>query len=154
MRSIVLLIVAVGGVAGADDPQNERAPKDIEALQGTWTMASLEINGEDVSKEQVQAAKLVVEGDRYTPVFDDRTISETFTVDPDQSPKAIDFTYTDGPRKGETVKGIYKLEGDRCVMCRALLAEGERPKEFAARAESMRALVVWKRDRPSEDSRQ
>jgi uncharacterized protein (TIGR03067 family) len=153
MRRIVPLIVAVGWLAGADGPKNERAAKDIEALQGNWTMISLEINGEDVSKEQVQSAKLVVKGDRYAPVFDDRIYSETFTVDPDKSPKAIDFTYTDGPRKGETVKGIYKLEGDTYTMCRAIKAEDERPKTFATGRDSGLALVVWKRSKPSKEEK-
>ena len=103
-------------------------------LEGHWVMVSLEINGEPAAEDQVASARLVVEGNRYPPKFDDEAIAETIKLDPAQTPKAIDFTYTDGPRKGEKVKGIYKLEGDRYTMCRPLQAEDPRPTEFASRA--------------------
>ena len=123
---------------------------DMERLQGHWVMVSLEIDGETVPDEQVESGRLVVEGNRYRPTIGGNAYPETFTLDPAQTPKAIDFTYTDGPRKGETVRGIYTLEGDRYMMCRSLRAEDERPREFATGAESGRVLVVWKRDSPAE----
>jgi uncharacterized protein (TIGR03067 family) len=150
MRRFAFAFPALAGVLllSAADPKDDR-----ERLEGNWVMVSLEINGEAVPDEQVASGRLVIEGNRYTPAFGGNTYPETFTLDPDQTPKAIDFTYTNGPRKGETVRGIYKLEDDRYIMCRPLRAEDERPKEFATGAESGRVLVVWKRDSPAEAAR-
>jgi uncharacterized protein (TIGR03067 family) len=116
-------------------------------------MASLLINGQDAPEEQVATARLVVDGDTYTPKYEGKDIAESFRIDPETAPKSIDFTYTDGPRKGETVKGIYRLEGDRYIMCRPLRAEDPRPTRFAAEADSGLVLVVWTRDTPAEQAR-
>jgi uncharacterized protein (TIGR03067 family) len=119
--------------------------RDSELLQGTWTMASLEANGEKVEGEAVETAKLVVKDDQYTATFGDQTITSKIKMDSSKNPKAIDFTYSDGDQKGQTIKGIYKLEGDTFTMCRPLLPEGDRPAEFKTEADSNRLLVVWKR---------
>jgi uncharacterized protein (TIGR03067 family) len=139
MRSVLVVIGLALWSVSADDK------KDSELLQGTWTMASLEANGEKVEGELVDNARLVVKDERYTATLGDQTLSSKFKVDPSKSPKEIDFTYTDGELKGETVKGIYKLEGDTYTMCRALLPDGDRPAEFKTSADSNRILVVWKR---------
>lgn len=147
MRRIILAITAVAV------PWLVAAGREAGPLAGKWLMVSLEINGEAVGEDLVSSASLVVEGDRYTPRYDERVISETIKVGPEASPRAIDFTYTDGPRKGEKVKGIYKLEGDRYVMCRPLRAESPRPSGFAAPAGSGLVLAVWARDTPTERAR-
>lgn len=149
MPDIALAIVAVAALLGSDDPKEKAARSELEALQGTWEMISLEINGQKVPDRQVRTARLIVAGNRYTPLYDDRVISETFTLDPSRTPKAIEFTYVNGPRKGETVKGIYKVEGDRYIMCRAMGADDPRPTGFASQPDSGQALVVWRRARPA-----
>jgi uncharacterized protein (TIGR03067 family) len=146
--TLAFAAVAVSLLLPAAGPGN-----DLDRLQGRWVMVSLEINGEPVSEDQVASGKLIVEGNRYTPTYAGKAYPETCALDPDKMPRAIDFTYIDGPREGETVKGIYKLEGDRYVMCRALKAEDGRPRDFATKAESGLALVIWKRDSPAEDAR-
>jgi uncharacterized protein (TIGR03067 family) len=143
--AFVSLALAVGLLLAADAPKDDK-----EQLQGRWVMVSLELDGEKVPEDQVATGRLVVEGNRYTPTYAGVDYPETFTLDPSVTPKEIDFTYTDGPRKGETVKGIYKLEGDQYVMCRALRSEDPRPKQFATESGSGLALVVWKRDTPAE----
>src|SRR5947209_7337303 len=105
--------MAVGLLLAASDPKDDAA-----RLQGAWVMVSLEIDGETMSEDQVASGRLVVEGDRYTPTYEGKDYPEAITLYPDKTPRAIDFTFRDGPRKGETVKGIYKFEGDRYVMCR------------------------------------
>src|SRR4051812_24966098 len=72
MRGVGLLAVVVGLVAGADEPGQGEARRDLDALQGRWAMVSFEVNGEAVPPEQVKAGRLVVEGDRYTPELGDR----------------------------------------------------------------------------------
>src|SRR5205823_3543565 len=68
----------------------------------------------------------------------------TFALKGTGEPRPIDFTYDEGPQKGETVRGIYKLEGQALTICRGLTAGEARPDAFAAPADSGRILVVWK----------
>jgi uncharacterized protein (TIGR03067 family) len=151
MRSFGLVIFGVGLLIGLDEPKKADSGKDQKALQGAWTMVSALVNGDEVPEDQVKTARLVVTGNRYTPKFGEMVVNETFSLDPNTTPKSIDFTYIDGPRKGEIVKGIYKLEGDRYIMCRTIRSEDERPKEFASGAESGLVLVVWQRSKEPPD---
>jgi uncharacterized protein (TIGR03067 family) len=148
VRSIVPAIVAVGLLIGADEPGKGGAKKDAEALQGTWKMVSLTIDGEGAT-ERVSSSKLVVAGDRFTPTVDGQAIPCTFTLDPSAKPKAIDLTYTSGDLKGRTVKGIYKFDGDTFVMCRTLRPDDDRPEHFSSESGSKLVLVIWERSKPS-----
>jgi uncharacterized protein (TIGR03067 family) len=145
MRWIALLALGVARLAGADEPIGIEARKTLDALQGRWTMVSFEVNGESIPEEQVTTGSLVVEHDRYMPALGDKRASFSMKLDPAADPKAIDFTVTDGPQKGTTLKGIYTLMGDQFTVCRGLTPENVRPTEFATGAESGSALVVWKR---------
>src|SRR4051794_12531669 len=93
MRRFAFAFPALAGVLllSAADPKDDR-----ERLEGNWVMVSLEIDGEAVPDEQVASGRLVIEGNRYTPTFGGTAYPETFTLDPDRTPKAIDFTYIDG----------------------------------------------------------
>jgi uncharacterized protein (TIGR03067 family) len=148
------MAAAVGLFAGADEPKAADTKKEVERLQGTWTIGSVVINGEEVPAEVGSMAKLVVEGDHYTVTLGEQSVPSTFKLDPSKAPKTIDFTYTDGPQKDQTVKGIYKLEDDIFTMCRSLTAEGKRPTEFAAPATSGLVLVVWKHAKPSASAKE
>jgi uncharacterized protein (TIGR03067 family) len=148
VRTLGPLLVVAGLLLGADAPSKDEAAGDLEALQGNWAMVALSINGEELPEDQVKAGKLVVKGDLYTATLGERTISSTMKLDPARTPRAVDFTSTDGPQKGQTVKGIYKLDGDRLSICRALRPEDDRPDGFASGAESGLVLVVWARSKP------
>jgi uncharacterized protein (TIGR03067 family) len=149
MRRIGLVAVAVGLLLGADEPKKGEARKDLEALQGSWTMASLVINGETLPEGFVKTGKLAVEGDVYRLEFGTNSATSTIKVVATGSPTAIDFTYTDGPQKGETVKGIFTLDGDTLTICRGLTEGKGRPTKLAAPAESGLLMVTWKRSKPA-----
>jgi uncharacterized protein (TIGR03067 family) len=145
MKRVGFLAIAVILLGGADEAQQGDAKNDSKLLQGNWTMSSLAINGEELPGDQISSGKLVVEDNRYKVSFGDMMISSTFTLDPGKTPKQIDFTYADGPQKGQTLKGIYEITEDTFRMCRALEPEGERPTKFDSPADSGRVLVLWKK---------
>jgi uncharacterized protein (TIGR03067 family) len=151
MRALAFLIVGVGLLAGAGEPAGNEAKQTLDSLQGHWTMVSFEVNGEAIPEEQVKTGSLVVEQDRYTPSLGARRASFSIQLDPAPDPKAIDFTPTEGPEKGKTLKGIYMLAGDRFTVCRGLTDANVRPTEFATGAESGSSLVVWRRRKPAEE---
>src|SRR5579883_1836615 len=93
MNRFALMTVALVLMAAAD-PKPDDAKKEMEKMQGTWTMASLRINGEEVSKELVETGKLVIEGDKYTPSFGDTTIRCRFSSKMDAFGTARDLRLT------------------------------------------------------------
>jgi uncharacterized protein (TIGR03067 family) len=110
-------------------------------------MVLLFVNGEEVPADPAQSGELVVVDDEYRPKLGATVEASTFKIDATKSPKAIDFTYTNGFSKGKTIKGIYKIDGENLTICRGLSPEKDRPDEFAAPAGSELLLVVWKRSK-------
>jgi uncharacterized protein (TIGR03067 family) len=147
MRRIALAVMGVGLVAGADEPKRD-AGDDRGRLQGSWTMASVVLDGMAVPKEYARTGRLEVDGDRYAVTLG-VTIASTFRLDATKEPRQIDFTFTDGPQKGQTVRGIYEIVGETYRLCRGLRPEVERPREFDSPPDSGLMLVVWKRAQPA-----
>ena len=53
-------------------------------------------------------------------------------------PGTIDVTHTDGPQKGETLQGIYALEGDTLKLCFSICF----PTEFSSKPGAGGLLLV------------
>jgi uncharacterized protein (TIGR03067 family) len=148
MRNLVFAIVAISIPTLADEPGRDGVRKDAEALQGRWWMVALTLSGREMPDGQVSEARMRVEDDRITTTWAGRDTLAIFTLDPAMTPRAIDLRFNDGPLKDQTVKGIYKFEGDHFVMCRAAQPGRERPAEFSSTAGSGQILVIWKREQP------
>jgi uncharacterized protein (TIGR03067 family) len=148
MRNLVLALVALSVPIVADGSGTDEARKDAQALKGSWSMVSLTLSGREMPEGQVSEGRMVVEGDSITTTWAGRDTLATFKLDPAMMPRAIDITFKDGPLKDRTVKGIYKFDGDRFVICRAAQPDRERPADFSSDAGSRRILVVWKREKP------
>ena len=130
-------------VAGADD---KAVKKDRDALQGTWVAVSFESGGERRSEDEVKKITAVVRGDDWAVRFDTEVIKGTHALDPAKKPKQFDGTITEGAAKGETILGIYELDGDTWKECWADPGR-ERPTEFKADQAAGHNLVVWKRQK-------
>lgn len=167
MRRVAVLAVAVGFLAGAEDPRNAESKKHLEGsepastdrptpatiqdefkrFEGTWSYASVIADGKPAPEESFKASWLVLAGDRFTLTGPETTQKGTFSVDPTASPRTIDVTFGEGPRAGKTIKGIYDLNGDTCKVCIAL-DDQPRPTEFTSTPGSGHALEVLKRVKP------
>jgi uncharacterized protein (TIGR03067 family) len=143
MGRCALLAVGVLLLTGADEPTQDNGD-DRRRLQGAWTMASVVLDGMAVPTEYSKTGRLEVDGDRYSVTLG-VTIASTYRFDATKRPKEIDFTFTDGPQKGQTVRGIYEIDGDTYRLCRGLRPEVERPGKFDSPPNSGLMLVVWKR---------
>jgi len=122
---------------------------DLARFQGVWDLVSQVVNGEVSSQSKTQTWVLVVERDVYNPGSRETSIEYTIRIDPTRQPKAIDFTPSEGPLRGRTLRGIYRLEGSTLTICRALDPAAERPARFASEVDSEVVLIVWRRRGPA-----
>ena len=114
---------------------------DLDKLQGTWTVVSLELDEQPVS---VSGARIVIEGDRFTSLGMGAAYEGVVKLDASATPRTFDLKFASGPEKGNTNLGIYELKGNTWRIC--LATRGRvRPKKFATKAGSGIALEVLKR---------
>jgi uncharacterized protein (TIGR03067 family) len=118
--------------------------KALEAIQGKWTILSVERDGKADAK-WTDGVRLM-EGDKYTLTPKDGTpVSGTFKLDPSKTPKTIDFVPGAGQFKGKTLAGIYALEGDTLKICFATEEGKPRPTEFTSKPGSGTMLAIHKK---------
>jgi uncharacterized protein (TIGR03067 family) len=145
MTRILFALTVIGFVqiSGSLADEKERLEKDC--LDGTWKLASLEINGEPLSMETLHEAKLVVHGPKYSLTIDDSHLEMTHVLRADKKRKELDLTIVEGEHKGEVYHAIYKLAGDKFTVCRNIQPGMERPKEFVSKPNTGVLLGVWVR---------
>lgn len=146
MRATVLAVLAACLPLAADGTKDD-AKKELERLQGTWTMAALEIDGQPVPADKLRGTTLEIKGHKYIVTVKGEKHAMALALDPSQKPKAIDMTAADGPNKDKVHRGIYELEGDTLKLCRAREPDGERPTEFGTWPDTGVFLVTWKREK-------
>jgi len=111
--------------------------QDLDRLQGTWTIAALEMDGQPMGA--IGDACIVIEGSRFTSTGMGAEYAGTIELDSSASPARIDMKFDSGPEKGNTNLGIYQLEGDSWKLCLATRGT-RRPKKFASPPDSGIAL--------------
>ena len=109
---------------------------DLDRLHGTWRAVRIEKGGTPVPADLAGTVRYIFDGERVTLMEGDvRAGAGVIRLDPAADPKAFDFTATEGPQKGATARGIYRVEGDALTMCLGDV----RPSEFTGATEA--ALV-------------
>src|SRR5262245_27699684 len=123
MRMCAVLLLILGVAASADDPK--KGAKDEQALEGLWQAVDLQANGQKAPAEEVKEIQIQIKGEQL--VIGPSTRKHKLAIDPDAKPKTLDLTPYDGPAKGKKLScAIYKLDGDKLVIC--LNEEGEGKK--------------------------
>jgi uncharacterized protein (TIGR03067 family) len=74
-------------------------------------------------------------------------VKGTHKLDPAKDPKQIDAVRTEGANAGETLKGIYTLDGDTYKVCFAAAGK-DRPTAFSTTSGGGHRLIVMKREKP------
>ena len=139
---------AAGQASGPGKEDTEKG--ELEKLQGKWVMVSLMVSGK-ASPDMVAGQAMVVKGTKSTYVYRGKEGSTgSLRIDPGKNPAHYDVTYENGPAKGITLNGVYKLEGD--VLTIHLPGDGneKRPADFTSRRGSGTLLLVFKRAEPSD----
>ena len=119
---------------------------ELKKFEATWRFVSIEVEGEPVPEDRFAEDRLVLKGRQFTSYVQGNTTHGVFKIDPTADPKTIDLTFTDGPGKDKTQKGIYELEGDRQKICFSLPGK-PRPTEFVSKPESRLMVQVLEREK-------
>ena len=114
---------------------------DMGALQGTWNIVSLEMDGQ---KYPALGAQITVEGGRFTSLNMGAEYSGTMAVNSSANPRTFDLLFETGPEKGNRSLGIYELDGDTWRICLGLAGKN-RPTKFVSSPGTGHALEILKR---------
>jgi uncharacterized protein (TIGR03067 family) len=143
MKPQLFLVLAVSALVAADTASDD-VKKELKKFEGTWVIESLEVDGQKQPADLFKGVKLTCKDDTFTYVDPMGTHKGTFKVDIAKKPKHIDITFTDGPEKGNTIKGIYEIDGDTYKVCIPMGGK-ERPTEFTSKGGN--GLEVLKREK-------
>jgi RNA polymerase sigma factor (sigma-70 family) len=146
---LLALAVAIAGTAvctrlvPADQPVaagKDATPKDEEKILGNWIIVSYMEGGKKAPAEAFEGARVVLaKGGKMSARLAGKEQEFTYQMDPTTEIKELDATND----KGQTVLGIYKLDGDTLTYCFA--RGGGRPTEFASPKGTNLVLEVLKR---------
>jgi uncharacterized protein (TIGR03067 family) len=153
MTRLLYLLVALalaGPPATAADPVKST---DLEQMAGAWLADAAEADM-DRPLGRVWFSTFTVEGETFRVskfFFHPKDLTGSFTLDPTTSPRSIDLKLNelDYAEVGQpikipagTLRGIYKLDGDRLTLCFPLDPDRIRPTEFAATAKRTVVLTL------------
>lgn len=140
-------------------PAPAAPPADAEKVAGVWLADAADADM-DRPLSRLWFSKVTVQGDKFSVsrlMRHPKDLTGTFTLDPTTSPKSIDLKVNDldfaelgAPVKipAMTLRGIYKLDGDRITLCFPTDPDGKRPTEFAVAGKKKVALLTLGRAGP------
>jgi uncharacterized protein (TIGR03067 family) len=106
------------------------AHNDLERLQGTWSVRTLELDGQQTPEAMLGDTRIEVKGDRFTTSGMGATYFGKLALDTSTNPPHIEMHFEAGPENGHVNLGIYELDGDTWKIC--LSTRGtDRPSRFA-----------------------
>jgi uncharacterized protein (TIGR03067 family) len=116
-------------------------------LLGTWI--ALEAQRDGAPDQEALGHQLAFMASRFRIESKGKLMyAGTYTLDPAVQPARIDFWHDEGEAKGAVWEGIYRLEGDRLVICDdAFDPARERPTKFTTSPGSGHVLITFERSR-------
>jgi uncharacterized protein (TIGR03067 family) len=121
---------------------------DLDRWQGDWTTKSFVLDGGPLPKEKQFPDRLMtIKDDKFSEVRGGKVaVRGTIALDASKSPKHLDATFLEGGPKGETIRGIYEIDGDTLRVCIGT-PETERPTKFESTKGSHLRLIDYERKR-------
>jgi uncharacterized protein (TIGR03067 family) len=119
MTRPVLVLLVVCSLSFVPAIADDKPTGDARLVQGSWDWDPA-VKQSD-AKPQVLLEGVVVKGDtltfHYLSAGERSTCAVTFKLNPDASPKEIDFTPTEGANKDKTYLGLYELKAGQLRIC-------------------------------------
>jgi len=142
-----LLLVVWKRAKNATSDKVKAIELELKRFEGTWRFVAIDVEGAKIPSKLFEKDSLTLKGKQFVSVVAGNTTHGTFKVNPTPTPKTIDLTFSDGPGKAKTQKGIYELEGDTQKICFAK-EDQDRPTEFTSKPGSGQMIQVLKREKP------
>jgi uncharacterized protein (TIGR03067 family) len=112
---LMMAVIAVAFLAGADDQKDDALKKELKSLEGTWTVASATFKGKSDKEE---GGEFIFTPDQLTiKSKDGKKEIVSFKIDPSKKPKIMDFTPGAEKKNASPGKAIYELDGDTLKIC-------------------------------------
>jgi uncharacterized protein (TIGR03067 family) len=137
-------VLVVGLLVGFAAAKPDDKKKDEDKIQGTWQAVSMEEGGQKAPEDKTKEIKVVfgAEG-KFTVNRPNKEIKGTYQLDTNKKVKEITLKAEDD----KSILGIYKLDGDDFTICGVENGQGDRPTEFASKADTKIVLIVFKREK-------
>lgn len=144
--ALVLLSLGIqlGCGSKAESAGDAAFKKDLETLQGVWTVVSMEQDGEPLAADRLSKITLTIKGENFTFDTGDDSHDGLYKIDPSKDPKELNIEITRGDEKGKVYLVIYKFEDGKMIQCMQV-SNKERPKQFTGKAGSGNLYEVWQR---------
>ncbi len=125
-------------------PRLARHVEQLRALEGTWEIATLELDGAAMPPSMVSTSRVLIDGDRFRSEMPGSLYEGVFTIDVETDPHRIDIDFAQGPEAGNRNMGVFRLEGDTMRLCLDTTGAG-RPADFRTSPGSGHALETLRR---------
>ncbi len=118
--------VFVASLLAAD--LNETAKKELNALEGEWTVVATAVNDKETEVPVDERIAVTVSGAKFTfGKFGDARVT---ALDPTTTPKILDFKMLRKPESGVRNEAIYKFQKDTLTVVVYLGEGSKRPGSF------------------------
>lgn len=132
-------------------PKDAALKSELRRFQGSWQIESMVEDGKKFEAADLKGRTLFFGRDTFLFRREESGIQiGMLKVDPDKKLKTLNATVMRGPQKGDTLLGVYTLEGDVLKVCLHMAGE-QRPTDFTAPTGSERVMMVCKRIRVKDE---
>ena len=125
-------------------PALVRHVEELRALEGEWTLETLQIDGNDMPRAMIGGSALLLDGDRFRMQAPEGAYDGRFGIDTSTVPMRIDIEFVQGPEAGNWSYGLFERHGDRLTICLGLVG-APRPEAFASLPGTGHALERFRR---------
>lgn len=141
--ALVMIAPALVAFAADDKPAG---------LDGTYQVTDLSKGGKRAEEEVTKTFQgATIKGDKFTLKMMGEAKVATIKVDAKAKPATIDLTPDEGDKKGQTMKGIWKMEKNVLTI---VLIEGKdekRPENFDAKGDKEILIELTKEEKKKDD---
>ena len=105
--------------AAKKDDKADAKTDDLAKLKGNWKLTEQIVGGEASPAEKIRDCTAAFDGETLTMAGPGlpKPIRYRVRLDAKAKPSAIDIEALDGPTKGQTMAGIYRLDADKWECC-------------------------------------